>query len=267
MKICERCRNGKMFFVLIPAGNGGGWMQLLRDVRGAIPDNEACSSEKSQASFVEIVPGVSYSQKGRCSSEKVGGEVIVKVEEEVVTERLCYLNQCLVFRFVNAEEVQWDEFRSWAKQSWGLQAMPVFKQVGDGLWLLKCDSRMEVERIMALGRWRFKDVKLQVDKWIKTAGRSRVLLDSNVAWISVRGIPLHIRSTNLFKSLGDVCGQFLSFEEGDSWSSVRLKIKLVGVIPEEVAVTYGDEVYSISVQPDLIVSSNCSKEGLLRGWR
>ncbi|CAN1826151.1 hypothetical protein LINPERHAP1_LOCUS31426 [Linum perenne] len=115
-----------------------------------------------------------------------------------------------------------------------------------------CDSKDKVDRILALNRCSFGNIVLQIDKWIPEAGRSKVLLDSEVVWITTRGIPLHLRSADLFRQLGEVCGVFLEFEESPSLSSVRLKIKLKGSLPEEIPVRFGDKVLSISIEPDRV---------------
>ncbi|CAN0885097.1 hypothetical protein LINGRAHAP2_LOCUS15022 [Linum grandiflorum] len=78
--------------------------------------------------------------------------------------------------------------------------------------MLECVSKVEVNRILALGRWSFDDIVIQLDIWIKEVGRSNVLLDSDVAWIIVCGIPLHLRSIDLFWQMGNICGGFLGSE-------------------------------------------------------
>ncbi|CAN1165125.1 hypothetical protein LINPERHAP2_LOCUS25967, partial [Linum perenne] len=118
--------------------------------------------------------------------------------------------------------------------------------------LLFCDTKNKVDRILSLNRCSFGDRLLQIDKWILEAGRSNVLLDNEVVWLTARGIPLHLRSAELFRQLGEVCGVFLEFEENPSLSSVRLKIRLSGILPEEIPVTFGDKVFSISIEPDRV---------------
>ncbi|CAN0880845.1 hypothetical protein LINGRAHAP2_LOCUS13875 [Linum grandiflorum] len=68
--------------------------------------------------------------------------------------------------------------------------------------MMTCNGKDEVKRILALKRWKFGDISLKVDEWIREARRSCVLLDSEVGWILIRGIPIHLRLADLFRSLG-----------------------------------------------------------------
>ncbi|CAN1776794.1 hypothetical protein LINPERHAP1_LOCUS13760 [Linum perenne] len=97
--------------------------------------------------------------------------------------------------------------------------------------MLFCGSSSQVNRILALNRRSFKGTLLQIDKRIPEAGRSNVLSRDNVKWIEINGIPLHLRSSDLFRHLGDFCGTFLGFELTSSLSYVRIKIKLKGDLP------------------------------------
>ncbi|CAN1179378.1 hypothetical protein LINPERHAP2_LOCUS34158 [Linum perenne] len=96
--------------------------------------------------------------------------------------------------------------------------------------MMFCDSKVKVERILSLNRRSFGNVQLLIDKWIPEAGRSKVLLNDNELWVLINGIPLHLRSADLFRQLGLVCGEFLGFEERSSLSSVRIKIKPKGSV-------------------------------------
>ncbi|CAN1762922.1 hypothetical protein LINPERHAP1_LOCUS8597 [Linum perenne] len=88
-----------------------------------------------------------------------------------------------------------------------------------------CESKAKVDRILSLNLRYYGNVQILFDKWILEAGRSKVLLINNVLWVLVSGIPLNLRSSDLFRQLGSVCGEFLGFEEPGSLSSVRIKIK------------------------------------------
>ncbi|CAN0918804.1 hypothetical protein LINGRAHAP2_LOCUS31092 [Linum grandiflorum] len=135
--------------------------------------------------------------------------------------------------------------------------------------MLECISKEEVQRILAVNRWRFDEITLHMDGWIKEDGLLSVLLESDIAWILVRDIPLHLRSMELFHSLGDVCGELLEFEEGSKLSSVRLKVKLQGVVPEIILVCFKDEVYSVKVECEPVPVWECfgGKNSFLKFWK
>ncbi|CAN1163120.1 hypothetical protein LINPERPRIM_LOCUS32502 [Linum perenne] len=78
------------------------------------------------------------------------------------------------------------------------------------------------------------------------AGRSGFLQKMEVTWVLIQGIPLHLRSLELFQSLGDKCGGFLDYDVSlCPISSVRIKVKEVGGIPEEVSIRFQTEVFPV----------------------
>ncbi|CAN1189054.1 hypothetical protein LINPERHAP2_LOCUS39685 [Linum perenne] len=268
LKMSELCSNGKSFFVIIPAESSqGGWWGFLRLLQAWIvgslappppagpPPSSAGSSLLPSSlgkSYAQAVKGDSWSTVGRCVLESVDGIAGVRVENEGVQERLSFLDNCIVFRFISYEVVDWTAFRRWANRSWGTAIDASLLQLDDGLWMLHCDSKSKVNRILSINRWSFGDKVLLLDRWIPEAGRSKVLLNNEVVWITVRGIPIHLRATDLFRQIGLSCGEYLGYEETNSVSSIRINIRLVGVLPEEIPVCYKDWVFPVSVEADVV---------------
>ncbi|CAN1180877.1 hypothetical protein LINPERHAP2_LOCUS35020, partial [Linum perenne] len=120
----------------------------------------------------------------------------------------------------------------------------------DNLWLLNVSSRTVALRIMALKRWKFKDWSILMDTWTETAGRSQCLEKSNEAWVVVRGIPLHLRSMELFRKIGEFCDGFICAEDGLSLSSIRLKVKRGALIPEEAPICFGSVIFPVSIEAE-----------------
>ncbi|CAN1122950.1 hypothetical protein LINPERHAP2_LOCUS1589, partial [Linum perenne] len=116
--------------------------------------------------------------------------------------------------------------------------------------LLFCDSKDKVDCIFSLNRYSFGDIVIQLDNWIPEAGRSRVLAGEKVTWVTIRGIPIHLRSSDLFRQLGSACGIYLGFEVCSSLSSVRLKIRRVGSLSEVVTLYFEGRNFPIQVTPD-----------------
>ncbi|CAN0922513.1 Putative ribonuclease H protein At1g65750 [Linum grandiflorum] len=267
VKIYERCVNGYVFFVLIPREAKGGWFSFLRLIQSMVSGVSPAVGETR--SFAEVVAPERLPSHGRCHLERKNGEKVILVDDVGVKERTLFLEHCLVFRFSKPETVVWDDFLLWAVKSWGVARDVPFSKLGDDLWLMVCSSKAEVDRIIALKRWRFGNMFLLMDKWITEAGRSRVLLDSEVAWITIQGIPIHLKSKELLLSIGDFCGGFICSEETQSLSSARIKIKLNGVIPEEIPICFGGLCFPVSVLPDSLVSPACKllPSGEPSSWR
>ncbi|CAI0452655.1 unnamed protein product [Linum tenue] len=72
---------------------------------------------------------------------------------------------------------------------------------------MPCSSPAEVDRVMALNRWHYKDFHILADSWIENAGRSSVMRSLGEVWVRIDGIPLHLRSDELLEQLGKFCGE------------------------------------------------------------
>ncbi|CAN0883781.1 hypothetical protein LINGRAHAP2_LOCUS14636 [Linum grandiflorum] len=200
---------------------------------------------------------------------KLDGMEMIKVDSPGVEDRVSFLKCCLVFRFEKVTVMNWVDFRTWASRSWGVPVDSKILHIGDDVWMLVCDSEAEVERILLLNRCKFNNIGILMDGWIKDAGRSNVCLESEVGWIMVRCIPLHLRSEELFTSIGNFCGEFICYNEGRNLDSVRIKIQMTGVVPEEVPLCHGAEVYPIRVvlEAPTPVSAGGHLNSFARRWK
>ncbi|CAN1256285.1 hypothetical protein LINPERPRIM_LOCUS9272 [Linum perenne] len=251
VRISEKCPNGKLFFVDIPADQGSvAWLHFLKQLQCCLGSFPSFQAEVDKRSFAEVVSSSELPERGSFSEAMVRGDLVIEVGSTGVKARVSFLERCLVFRFSSEVGLSWTEFRKWANRSWGVPVDSSFHPIGDDVWLLVCASAVEVRRVLALKRWTFGDFNILMDRWIADAGRSSVLLEDRVGWVIARGFPLHLRSTDLFKSVGDRCGGFLKAEQGSSLSSVRLKIKLGQSIPEEILLRFGSDIFPIRIDSE-----------------
>ncbi|CAN1142986.1 hypothetical protein LINPERPRIM_LOCUS26302 [Linum perenne] len=84
-------------------------------------------------------------------------------------------------------------------------------------------------------------------EWFPGAGRSNVALDKGVALVLVKGIPIHLRSSDLFRKLGDMCGLYLGFEAAADLNSVRIKVQVKEEIPKKVVLAFQSQKFEVSV--------------------
>ncbi|CAN0890069.1 hypothetical protein LINGRAHAP2_LOCUS16238 [Linum grandiflorum] len=169
---------------------------------------------------------------------------------------------CLVTRFVGEElsKSDWDYFFRWTRLAWGVQ-VEERHALSDDLWLLKFPVKEDVDRVVRLGRWTFRKWTLEADRWFPFAGSSRVMEDRGVVWLKVLDIPVHLRSPSLFRRLGDYCGSFLSFaESGCSWNEIWIKVRLQGVVPRWVPVSYKEEVFPVKIMLE-------DRSKFVEGWK
>ncbi|CAN1224018.1 hypothetical protein LINPERPRIM_LOCUS2204 [Linum perenne] len=251
LKVSEKCPTGQVFFVLILADvKTGGWMFFLQNIQELLEFKPSKAEVIPTRSFAEVVACPSFPLIGRCSKTSLVGEGSILVQDVGVKDKQVFLSKCLVMRFVGAHPLRWDEFRKWSSIAWGIPVASTFLPLGDDLWMLVCSSVSEVERILALKRWRFKDWDIFMDVWTKSAGRSKVIEKSNTTWVVVRGIPLHLRSMDMFRKLGYSCGGFISAEDGVSFSSIRLKVSGGSPIPAELSICHGSEVFLVCIEAE-----------------
>ncbi|CAN0904848.1 hypothetical protein LINGRAHAP2_LOCUS23335 [Linum grandiflorum] len=77
---------------------------------------------------------------------------------------------------------------------------------------MACPLIVEKKRIMGLRCRKFESFDILADDWIPEAGRSKFLVKVRTCWVLIFGIPLHLRSKELFHSVGDLCGGFLDYD-------------------------------------------------------
>ncbi|CAN1127128.1 hypothetical protein LINPERPRIM_LOCUS29407 [Linum perenne] len=124
--------------------------------------------------------------------------------------------------------------------------------------MLECSSKAEVERILSLDRRWFGSSHIFLDRWTAAVGRSEVLRMLGLSWIRVLGIPMHLRSDDLFRHLGDACGGFLEFDVGGCpLNLVRIKVASSRDILSNIKLHFNKETFVVSVV----------KEGLELGGR
>ncbi|CAN1169972.1 hypothetical protein LINPERPRIM_LOCUS110 [Linum perenne] len=132
--------------------------------------------------------------------------------------------------------------------------------MGDNLWLLECLSSEAADRILSLRSCWYGSARVSLDLWTEAAGWTSVMSKQKRTWLLFRGIPLHLRSMDLFRSLGDLCGGFLDSDTSlCSWNAVWIKVGSAPVLPERISLRFGNERFEVVVVKEV-------SEGRIR-WR
>ncbi|CAN1139923.1 hypothetical protein LINPERHAP2_LOCUS11562 [Linum perenne] len=253
LNVAEWCRNGRQFFVNIPREeNSDGWpslLKLLDDLTAELvpPPPKSPPVGVVKKSFAEVVGGLGLGDSGRCSISDDAGIV---VDTLGVADRRKFLDRCLCFRFVSSkpEVVNWKIFRVWMHKNWGISSSANIWCLADDIWLLDCGSEQAVTRVIKLERCWFGATRVLLDRWTVEAGRSKYLASQNLAWVTVQGIPLHLRSLDLFQRLGEACGGFLDYDDKlCPLNSVRLKVALSSSMPTQIRVCFLEESFILKV--------------------
>ncbi|CAN0871767.1 hypothetical protein LINGRAHAP2_LOCUS9938 [Linum grandiflorum] len=85
-----------------------------------------------------------------------------------------------------------------------------------------------------------------MDKWVPSAGRSKVLENQGLVWVRVEGIPLHLLSSELLSHIGECCGGFIEASSAACHlGSALIKVRRGKEIPASLFLRFGNEVYEV----------------------
>ncbi|CAI0433024.1 unnamed protein product [Linum tenue] len=203
-------------------------------------------------SYADVVRGGGFYGVGSCSIVQDSSGIFIRVGQEGVSERSGTLERCLVIRFqsVGHEVFSRDQlsgFRRWAEKTWASDSNFGLEELDDGRWLLICPSLRELMRINSLAGHQFKNFLVSTYLW-KEIDEGAPRLD-DACWMLVFGIPLHLKSVNLIRTIGEFCGNLLDID-WNSWASscVRMKVIAKGSTSSSIPLVYEDQWFTVDVK-------------------
>ena len=230
----------KKFCLVFPEGNGlvGGWFLLAKNLRAlgvsstegrisfqSVPsmgkeESNANTSEKGSGSYAEVVKG----KKGMpVESMRVNlGEKAIMCREE-------QLGRCLVGCFGGSSESipSLPSLKRWAYEVWLLKGEIRILRLGGALVLFEFQNKWEADMVLLRGSRRIKDREFILQRWGPVVGCT--WKESQEVWVRVVGLPLHLWSRDVFKSIGDYCGGFVAVDEDTAlfsqlqWARILVK--------------------------------------------
>ncbi|CAI0383832.1 unnamed protein product [Linum tenue] len=267
LQISESVKSGRVFKILIPSsGAGKGWaimISLLQDFfqferlhRDRFVLDSSCNKSgqavPAQQSYADVVKGGGFYGAGRCMIRGSGGERFIEVNKDGVEERREFLGRSLVIRFhPTTDEVFSAEsahgFVIWAIKTWAIDANYGFESTNSGKWILTCPSIQQALRIKAFDQCRYKSFVMDISHWSEISLKHDV---SSARWVMVSGIPVHLKSVNLIRSIGEFCGSLVEID-WNHWTSdvIRLGVRVVGELPERIPIRFGADCYWVKVSP------------------
>ena len=140
--------------------------------------------------------------------------------------------------------------RSWAPKHWALKGNLRVATLGRGLLLFDFEIPDEAERVLARGMRIFKENVLVLERWNPEVGCLRKEPTTKDVWVRVIGLPLHLRSSEVFKRIGDECGGFIAADESSlnemQWA--RLLVRCVDrETPSTAHIVVGSGCYSLQL--------------------
>ena len=118
------------------------------------------------------------------------------------------------------------------REAWRLNEGLRVERLNEDLFLLEFGSSVEAKRVLESGRRNFREGMLQLEKWDPYSGCMRRKGCTQVEWVRVVGLPLHLWKTEVLKRIGDACGGYVAMDKSTemrrelSWA--RLLVKSTG---------------------------------------
>ncbi|CAN1126066.1 hypothetical protein LINPERHAP2_LOCUS3212 [Linum perenne] len=246
LRIMEVCGNGKRFFVSIPMDEYKiGWGSWLKTIQSVLEERVERQVNLVRNSFAEVV------HRGVCDKEGAGSSVIpycVVPLESGFERKSVQLESWVVISFALGPNgyIAWGDFRRWMRRWWGVNLDGEVKRLGDDSWLVECESGVRAAEIVERGHWYFRGASVEVSRWFPDAGRTNLLELQGFKWVLIFGVPVHLRSEVVFRSIGDLCGGYVDSQDTE-FSAVRVKVKREGETPTSLILVAKEKRFEIRI--------------------
>ena len=244
-----RDSEAKRFCLVFPEGKGlvGGWFTLAQKLRAlGITSQPMKKFDLGNSTSVKedyrgkgkekgkgVIPDAERVEKG-----DLGEALWVDVGERDLTRREVQLSRCLVGCFGDSvEDVPPLSFlEEWAYDSWSLKGGLKISRLGGALVLFEFEDKVDAEWVLLRGSRRLQRREFFLQKWGPEVGCCRNGSHPKDVWVKVVGLPLHLWSREVFKSIGERCGGFIAVDEDTAFFSelqwARILVKAPGKIKQ-----------------------------------
>nr|CAN79200.1 hypothetical protein VITISV_034334 [Vitis vinifera] len=242
-----RDSEAKRFCLVFPEGKGlvGGWFMLAQKLRAlGITTQPMKKFELGNSTSVKEDYRGKGKEKGkgvfpdavRMEKGELGEALWVHVGERDLTRREVQLSRCLVGCFGDSvEDVPPLSFlEEWAYESWSLKGGLKISRLGGALVLFEFEDKVEADWVLLRGSRSLQMREFFLQKWGPEVGCCRNGSHPKDVWVKVVGLPLHLWSREVFKSIGERCGGFIAVDEDTTFFSelqwARILVKASGKI-------------------------------------
>ena len=255
----------KRFCLVFPEGKGlvGGWFLLAQKLRAlGIANQSMRNVERGNSTSAKedyrgkgkekakgIIPDAVSKEKG-----ELGEALWVHVGERDLTSREVQLNRCLVGVFGDSVEVvpSLPLLEEWAYESWSLKGGLKISRLGGALVLFEFEDKVEADWVLLRGSRSLQRREFFLQKWGPEVGCCRNGSYPKEVWVKVVGLPLHLWSREVFKSIGERCGGFIAVDEDTAFFSelqwARILVRAPGKISQgSLQVVAGNCCWTVSL--------------------
>ena len=222
----------KRFCLIFPKGKGlvGGWFLLAHKLWALGVSTLALSKgDLGTSNFGKDGFSIKGKEKGnrvyakvaRVKTVELGDSLWVHVGDRDLLSREEQLSRCLVGCFRDSFEFVPPLFflKEWAYERWSLRGGLKISRLGGALALFEFENKVEADLVLLRGSRFFKEREFLLQKWGPKVGCFRNGSHAKEVWVKVVGLPLHIWSREVFKSIGERCGGFIAVDEETTFFS------------------------------------------------
>ncbi|RVW55852.1 hypothetical protein CK203_075728 [Vitis vinifera] len=200
----------KKFCLVFPEGSSlvGGWFLLAKNLRAL-----GVSSTEGRINF-QRVPSMGKEESNANTSEKGSG-------------RTAWALPGGCFGGSSESIPSLPSLKRWAYEVWLLKGEIRILRLGGALVLFEFQNKWEADMVLLRGSRRIKDREFILQRWGPVVGCT--WKESQEVWVRVVGLPLHLWSRDVFKSIGDYCGGFVAVDEDTAlfsqlqWARILVK--------------------------------------------
>ena len=155
-----------------------------------------------------------YPKAVRKETGELGEALWVHVGEE-------QLSRCLVGCFGDSVEAvpSLSLLKEWAYERWSLKGGLKISSLGGALVLFEFEDKVEADLVLLRGSRCLKMREFFLQKWEPEVGCCRNGSHPKEVWVKVIGLPFHLWSREVFKSIGESCGGFIAVDEETAFFS------------------------------------------------
>ncbi|WMV09785.1 hypothetical protein MTR67_003170 [Solanum verrucosum] len=177
----------------------------------------------------------------------------IKVTDRINDQEDSLLKRCVVgyCREELKEKPTLADIRRWSSTNWKKAfGVNIYEFNGDS-FLFEFPNKHMAEQTLKR-QWRWKNCSFHMEWWNPFIGRIPNSLTVKEIWITLVGIPLHLRSQKVFREIGGVCGGWIATEEETELKNqmkwARILVASDGrKIPKEVSIEWNEITYHFPI--------------------
>ena len=216
----------------------GGWFLLAKKLRAfgvsypVVRNSFQCDSSagkvESRVNTLENELG-SYAEVVKGKTGESGDSLRVHLGEREMMCREEQLGRCLVGCFGGSPESipLLPSLKRWAYESWLLKGELRISKLGGALVLFEFQNKWEADMVLLRGSRRFRDRDFLLQRWGSEVGCTWKESFAKEVWVRVVGLPLHLWSREVFKSIGECCGGFVAVDEETAFFSQLQRARIL----------------------------------------